>query len=625
MSALRILLVSSLLLASCDAFAQSVFRGPYLNDVTSDAVTVVWESPSPSRATIRYGASSLNERSVSVNTPDTHHEVRLTGLDALVPPGGEIRYEVQVQSQRYSGRFHTAPTGRAPFSFLVYGDNRSSPDQHQVVVDALLREGPVSFAMNTGDLVASGEAEADWDLFFPVATPFLSNTPLFVAIGNHEVALRRWDVTKRLFVMPTATPPASNNEGYYHVIHGNVELIVVNVEVDSLYTLRLLSGDQEDWLEQVLAQRPAGVDHRFLFLHQGPYSSKPGRNGNFWLRQWLDRLKSADVDVIFSGHDHYAERGFAKNGMYYVIHGGGGAPLYNTLGPRTTSDHTIVYGETRLGFARVDINGPKAVVTIKGIANEILDQFTYGDAAAPECRQPSDCGPPPTFGCPNGAWSCERSACHFACPSAAGDLIVCATDSACESAIGATCAGTPSCEHPSVNPLSWYCACNVPPDCTQSSDCANRPSPLPGCTGTWSCADEQCEFSSDLCMPMGMDGGADAGEGGDSGSGQGPVAMDASTMEPDAGLSPVEKAEAGVPLTGEAPDDQVPLASAGAPDGGASSSTRSPGTPGAAPDAGGCGCTETNGRSSAGAFALIGAMAAMGHVTRRRRRASVAE
>ena len=37
------------------------FRGPYLNDVTGDAVTVMWESPAATTGIVRYGVASVNE------------------------------------------------------------------------------------------------------------------------------------------------------------------------------------------------------------------------------------------------------------------------------------------------------------------------------------------------------------------------------------------------------------------------------------------------------------------------------------------------------------------------------------------------------------------------------------
>jgi len=34
------------------------------------------------------------------------------------------------------------------------------------------------------------------------------------------------------------------------------------------------------------------------------------------------------VDIVFSGHDHNYQR-YYYNGIYYIISGGGGAPLYS--------------------------------------------------------------------------------------------------------------------------------------------------------------------------------------------------------------------------------------------------------------------------------------------------------
>lgn len=569
------------------AFAQGVFRGPYLNDPTPDAITVVWESPSPTTGVVRYGAAAPLTQSVQSSNPARHHEVRLTGLSALVSPGGELRYELEVGGTIYPGRFRTAVQGSAPFSFIVYGDNRSSVEQHRVVIDALLPEAAdAAFAVNTGDLVSNGEVEADWDAFFPVAAPFLAQVPLYVAIGNHEVDLARWDVTRRLFVLPTGGTPPSNSESFYHVVYGNVELIIVNVEVDSLYTIGLLAGDQEAWLEQVLQQAPPGVDHRFLFLHQGPYSSKVGRNGNFWLREWLDALKTGGIDVIFSGHDHYAERGFTQNGLYYLVHGGGGAPMYETLGARVTEDHTIVYSETRLGYARVDIDGPRAHVLVKGIGGEVVDEFRYGDAAAPACRLPADCGPAPRYGCTGGAWECVKSACRYACPAGSDSLITCVTDNACEQQIGASCQGTVSCEHPSINPLSWFCQCTPPPDCAIDDDCAGRASPVAGCTGTWACVDSVCEFTSELCMPL-TDGGSPAADAAlpisDGGLAADALAADA-TANADASPSPAD-----AQANDAAPASALDARAGEMADGGASTSDASS-TDSGTPPGTGCGC-----------------------------------
>jgi MYXO-CTERM domain-containing protein len=381
--------------------------------------------------------------------------------------------------------------------------------QHQGVVDALMAESvEVYFAINSGDMVSDGEIESQWDDFFAIEAPFLARTPIYLAIGNHEVHNNdEWDIPRRVFAEPTSVPPASDDEGFYHFVYGNLEVIVINVEVDTLYSgfLVLFGGDQEAWLLDVLANPPAGVDHRFLFIHQGPYSSKPGRNGNFWLRSWMADLKDGGIDFIISGHDHYAERGFSVNGIPYVIHGGGGAPLYDTLGPRIVADHTIMYGESRLGYVLVDIDGDRAEVSIRSLDGYTIDSFMYGDPSHPAaCTTAGNCGDPPTYGCPDGTWECYRSACRFTCdPDLISSLVTCLSDEDCEDSVGDYCDGNVHCEMPGINPLEFHCLCDVAPQCVSDPNCEGLEPPIPNCPGTWACVDETCEFSPDeLCDPQ---------------------------------------------------------------------------------------------------------------------------
>ena len=598
------------------------FRGPYLNDVTSDAISVLWESPQPTTGTLHYGVNGPNEFVATSAGSGVHGSIRVTGLSALAPPGSLFRYELEVDGNRYPGTFYTAVIGDTPFTFIVNGDNRSSEMQHQAVAAAMIAEmAPVSFVMSTGDMVSSGSNEGHWDDFFRIEAPFLAHTPVYLAIGNHETSLGRWNVGQRIFEHPTTVPPASDSEAFYHLVYGNAQLIVLNTETDNLYTglLGFLAGDQEDWLEDVLANPPAGVRHRFLLLHEGPYSSKEGRNGNFWLRQWLDQLKDADIDLIVSGHDHYAERGWAENGVPYIIHGGGGAPLYDTLGPRIVSDHTIEYGESRLGYILVELDGPKATVTLKGLGGVIVDQFSWGDAVSPACTVASDCGPAPRYACPGGAWECVKHACRYACDSSAAGLVTCWRDDDCVQLIGSSCPGTPLCEHPSIDPRQFYCRCDVPPECADHADCANRPPPIPGCAGTWQCQDEVCEFTPDTIC-----GGPDAGPADASDS-------DASVTPPidaghlgDGATTPSEAGVRAGDATTATTADAALLTDAGTPStSGQDASTEADGSPlDAVPAEDSCGCDSaaTAERRSTGFGALALVLATCLFSARRERR-----
>ena len=550
-----------------------IFRGPYLNNVTTDAITVLFENPTAVTGVLRYGVNLASENTVQISPAQKHQEVRLTGLAALAPPGSRFVYELEVDGVIRSGSFYTAPNPGAAFSFVAYGDNRSSEPQHQAVVDALLAEsGPPRLAMSTGDMVSSGDNEAHWDDFFRIEAPFLANTPTFLAIGNHEVDARDWRVGRRIFQHPVDVAPASGDESYYRVAYGNVELIVINVETETLYTglLSLLAGDQEDWLEEVLANPLPSAEHRFVFIHQGPYSSKPGRNGNFWLRQWIELFKTSGIDAIISGHDHYAEWGFTKYGLPYFIHGGGGAPLYDNKGLRVEGDHTINYGVSELGYILISIDGPKARFELKNLSGGIVASFEYGDAAQPECTLAADCGGPPAFGCPGGSWECHRSACRYTCEQGSSSLVTCLTDQACVTSIAAQCPGDVHCERPGINPLEYYCACDIPPECTQNADCANRPPPIEGCAGTWACTDDVCEFSPVVvCEAPPPDAGvsedagapeADAGTTSEAGviGGDSSEPGDLSFSSPDAPTVPPDGATDGVDVLASGPDGGAP-------------------------------------------------------------------
>jgi len=536
-------------LASPVSADPGAFRGPYLGDVTSDAITVLWESPTATTGIVRYGIASVTENVIADTVPSMHHEVRLTGLSSLASPGTKFMYELEVDGMTYPGTFRTAVVAGQPFSFVVFGDNRSSAVQHMAVLDALMAEPTeLYFAVSTGDMVSDGEVESQWDEFFMIEAPFLARTPMYLAIGNHEVHDDDWPIPRRVFAEPTTVPPASNDEAFYHFVYGNTQIIVINVETHTLFPglLGVFGGDQEAWLTSVLNTTPAGVVHRFLFIHQGPYSSKPGRDGNFWLRTWLPDLKAANIDVIISGHDHYAERGFAVNGIPYVIHGGGGAPLYDTLGPRVVADHSPLYGETRLGYVVIDIDGPHAEVSIRTLDGFTIDNFSYGDPSHPAaCVAAVDCGAPPTYGCPDGSWECVKSFCRFTCdPDLFQSLVTCLSDTECENAIGATCGGQARCEMPGLNPLEFHCLCDVAPQCVSDASCSGMDPPIAGCAGSWACVDETCEFTPDtICdPPTGVDAGpADAGQsedattGGPTDGSTGNGASDAGSMGNNAG------------------------------------------------------------------------------------------
>ncbi len=383
--------------------AQKITRGPYLQWVTQSSIYVVWDQDKASAPEVRYGATA-SYGSKKVSKSGTHHEVKLSGLAA----GTSYHYAVYNGATKLStdSTFGTAVKTNAPFRFAVMGDTRSDAKNHKAVVTAMGKEKGVRFFINTGDLVSSGEVAAQWVEFFKIEAAVVNRLPLFPVIGNHDEKSGKATNYVKLFVLPTNS---KDPEEYYSFNYGNAHFLVldghVNMGNQILCAIKLalkgqiggecFSDKQEQWLLADLKAAAANpkIDHTFVFVHSGPYSSKPGRTGNAQMRALLGELKKYKVTMILSGHDHYYEHGVSGNGIPYVITGGGGAPLY-TLGAPSPSPHKVIYNKIAYHYAVVDVNGKYIKVTVRTPTGLKLEQFSLGTPPKPkpDAGLPKDAG-----------------------------------------------------------------------------------------------------------------------------------------------------------------------------------------------------------------------------------------
>src|SRR5688572_24821182 len=180
------------------AWAEGFRKWPYLQNVSTTAITVMFETSGRTQAVVRYGPTREYGQAVR-SGPSVLHEVRLEGLE----PSTLYHYEVDTGSARSPDRrFTTAATADEPFRFLIYGDNRTDHDAHARVVHAMLSED-ADLALNTGDMVHDGTDEGDWQVFFDVERRLLAETTMFPVIGNHEaIGAQGRALFRRLFALP---------------------------------------------------------------------------------------------------------------------------------------------------------------------------------------------------------------------------------------------------------------------------------------------------------------------------------------------------------------------------------------------------------------------------------------
>ena len=315
--------VNTILLAGLIAGPASaaIVKGPYLQDVRPDRITVVAETDAGSTCRVLWGDQLAQQ--VELTTSGNHHEGLIEGLQPSTCYAYQLECDAETSPQ---ASFCAAPTGDEPFSFVLFGDTRSDHVAHAEVIRAVSAEG-VDFYINTGDLVSDGAEETDWVPFFEIEGDLMRDVPMYPVVGNHDESGGQIENYARLFAPPQ---DASGSENYYAFTYGNVRFIALDNQATPLGR-PVDQTDQGIWLAAELARTAAdaAIEHTFVLVHANMYSADDGRSGEEGLRLWQDEFVAAGVDVVFSGHDHHYVRGHAPNGLKFVVAGGGGAPLYD--------------------------------------------------------------------------------------------------------------------------------------------------------------------------------------------------------------------------------------------------------------------------------------------------------
>jgi len=355
------------------AAAADVFRkGPYLQNVSTTAITVMFETESAMEATVHFGATKEYGRSAPSGRKRLH-EVRLEGLE----PSTLYHYRVEAGDSRSADhRFTTAAAPGESFRFLVYGDNRDGHEEHARVVEAMRAED-ADFVVNTGDMVSDGSDLDDWQVFFDVERRLLAETTMFPVIGNHEVVgFRGRSFFRRWFSLPE---DSLFPEQDYAFTFGAARFFV-------LTAYEGFPPEQMDWLRGQLddAESDPAIEHRFVFLHHGPFSSGYHGGNVEALRAGLPRvLREGAVDVVFAGHDHDYERG-RTSGLNYVISGGGGAPLYDVDTRRRGAEAF----ESTYHHVRVDVIGDSIELTAVRPDRSVIEKCGIAGRSAWRCTTP---------------------------------------------------------------------------------------------------------------------------------------------------------------------------------------------------------------------------------------------
>lgn len=168
-------------------------------------------------------------------------------------------------------------------------------------------------------------------------------------LGNHD-----YETDQGRYVYSTLGMPGP----YYTRRLGNAQLFLLDSNS--------VGDRQTAWLEEQLAASVA--TWKIAVFHHPPYSCGGHVGHSEVASRWVPLFEEYGVQLVIGGHDHNYQRFAARNGVRYVVHGGGGASLYqlkdcpSSYPPRVRARYErgflyVVVGTNRLYLSAVDMRG----------------------------------------------------------------------------------------------------------------------------------------------------------------------------------------------------------------------------------------------------------------------------
>jgi hypothetical protein len=250
------------------------------------------------------------------------------------------------------------PAGPVRAGFVAFGDFGGGPAQ-QAVADAMGRWAArhrVDALVTTGDNVYErGEPERFAAQLDRPYAELRRSRPLWVSLGNHDVTAGHGPEQLRHLGLP--------DQPYAKTLPGARLLLLDSNRVDQ---------GQTDWLERQLSS--PGPRLRVVVFHHPVWSCSSHDSTKKIIQRWGPVLERHRVALVLSGHDHNYQRFSSRQGVTYVVTGGGGRSLY-PLDDRCPAGTPPRAAEARrYHFTAVEVRERSLVVTAVAEDDGVLDR-----------------------------------------------------------------------------------------------------------------------------------------------------------------------------------------------------------------------------------------------------------
>ncbi|MFQ5530690.1 MAG: metallophosphoesterase family protein, partial [Gemmatimonadota bacterium] len=284
-----------------------------------------------------------------------------------------------------------------PVRVLLFGDSGWGGDE-QLGLARQMRDVDWDLLLHLGDVAYENGTERELTLrHFRVYAEILRSTPMFPAVGNHDLHTDGGAAYDAAFVWNAPW----TDQRYYSFRWSGIQFVILDTSSPAaVEELRSADGRQHDWVERVLrsAHDDPAVYWTIVSMHHPVISHGlgiSGHGGDRRLREALAPLfETWGVDLVAAGHEHHYERSTPVRAGRRVPHGCG--PIYLIAGAAGASRYARGVGSSSItafssrAYSFVDLSiGPEVVegkvVTQNG---SLLDEFRikpYGGRGTAAC------------------------------------------------------------------------------------------------------------------------------------------------------------------------------------------------------------------------------------------------
>lgn len=323
--------------------------GPYLQNMSTQAVTIMWITHKNCFSWVEYGAGTftskrefgytnglieannrINKITLSGLVPGADHKYRIVSTEILGYKGSKVEFGETITSPLYG--FKTPSNSEEEFKLVIFNDIHDRP---QIIPQLLYRHGYTGNKRDYDFVVFNGDC-FDWvteesqmveHLIKPSVDIFASEMPFILTQGNHEC---RGSFSRRL----PAYYAYPDDKYYYAFTRGPVRFVILDsgedktddsVEYGGLSAFDRYRQTEAKWLEkEIESDEFKKAAFRVVLIHISPYHSGDWHGTMHCREVFGPLLNRAKIDLQISGHTHrYGTHDANADHNYPIVIGGG--------------------------------------------------------------------------------------------------------------------------------------------------------------------------------------------------------------------------------------------------------------------------------------------------------------